>query len=91
VADIQPCQHKRRVIERRWHEPFARAPTSLSGPFFAGSFQNSGPPDTRPMSIALLETAIEGHLIISDNEKDTLAFVTDCFKHATDQPKGKLQ
>jgi hypothetical protein len=53
--------------------------------------QNSGPPDTLPMSIALLETAIEGHLIISANEKDTLAFVADCFKHATDQPKGKLQ
>jgi hypothetical protein len=42
------------------------------------------------MSIALLEIAIEGHLIITDNEKDTLAFVTDCFKHAIGQPKGKL-
>src|SRR5437764_5497551 len=35
--------------------------------------QNASPADAIPMTIALLEIAIEGHLVVTENEDDTLA------------------
>jgi hypothetical protein len=53
--------------------------------------QNSGPADAVPMTIALLEIAIEGHMIITDSEADTLEFVTEIFQRIVHKPTGRLQ
>jgi hypothetical protein len=53
--------------------------------------QNASPSDAIPMTIALLEIAIEGHLVISENEKDTLEFVTKIFQRVAHKPVGRLQ
>jgi hypothetical protein len=53
--------------------------------------QNSGPADAVPMSIALLEIAIEGHLVMTENDSDTLDFVTKTFQRVAHKPTGRLQ
>jgi hypothetical protein len=53
--------------------------------------QNSSPADAVPMSVALLEIAIEGHLVITENESDTLDFVTKTFQRIAHKPTGRLQ
>jgi hypothetical protein len=53
--------------------------------------QNSSPADAVPMTIALLEIAIEGHLVITENESATLNFVTKTFHRTVHKPEGRLQ
>jgi metal-dependent amidase/aminoacylase/carboxypeptidase family protein len=51
----------------------------------------AGPADAVPVSVALLEIAIEGHLVMTENESDTLDFVTKTFQRVAHKPKGRLQ
>ena len=53
--------------------------------------QNSGPADAVPMTIALLEIAIEGHLVITENQSDTFGFVTKIFQRVAHKPTGRIQ
>jgi hypothetical protein len=53
--------------------------------------QNASPADAIPVTIALLEIAIEGHLVITDNENDTLEFVTKIFQRVAHKPVGRVQ
>jgi hypothetical protein len=76
---------------RRSGKAFARAPTRSSASYFRRIGQNSGPADAVPMSVALLEIAVEGHLVITENESDTLDFVTKTFQRVAHKPTGRLQ
>ena len=53
--------------------------------------QNASPADAVPMSVALLEIAIEGHLVITESDTDTLNFVTKTFQRVAHKPTGRLQ
>jgi hypothetical protein len=53
--------------------------------------QKGGPDDAVPMTIALLEIAIEGHLVMTENENDTLDFITKTFHRIVHKPSGRLQ
>jgi len=43
------------------------------------------------MTIALLEIAIEGHLVITENQSDTFGFVTKIFQRVAHKPTGRIQ
>ena len=53
--------------------------------------QNSGPADAMAMTIALLEVAIEGHLVMTENESDTRDFVTGTFRRVARRQRGPVQ
>jgi hypothetical protein len=53
--------------------------------------QNATAADAIPITIALLEIAIEGHLIVTENENDTLEFITNIFHRVAHKPVGRVQ
>jgi hypothetical protein len=53
--------------------------------------QNTTPADAMPMTVALLEIAIEGHLVITENEDDTLDLITKIFQRQAHKPVGRVQ
>ena len=53
--------------------------------------QNASPADATAVTIALLEIAIEGHLVITVNENDTQEFVTKIFQRVAHKPVGRMQ
>jgi hypothetical protein len=53
--------------------------------------QNASPTDAVPITLALLEVAIEGHLIVTENADATLDFVTRTFLRVVHKPSGTLQ
>jgi hypothetical protein len=53
--------------------------------------QNLSPADAMPVTVALLEIAIEGHLVITENENDTLDLITKIFQRLAHKPVGRVQ
>jgi hypothetical protein len=53
--------------------------------------QNASPADAIAVTIALLEIAIEGHLVVTENENDTLEFVTKIFQRVAHKPVDRVQ
>jgi hypothetical protein len=53
--------------------------------------ENITPADAMPVTVALLEIAIEGHLVITENENDTLDLITKIFQRIAHKPVGRLQ
>jgi hypothetical protein len=53
--------------------------------------QNLAPGDEMPVTVALLEIAIEGHLVITENENDTLDLITKIFQRMAHKPVGTVQ
>jgi hypothetical protein len=53
--------------------------------------QNRSPVDAMPMMIALLEIAIDRHLVITENPDDTLDFVNKTCQRLVHKPIGRMQ
>ncbi len=58
---------------------------------FPWIYENTTPADAMPVTVALLEIAIEGHLIITENENDTLELITKIFQRIAHKPVGRVQ
>ena len=53
--------------------------------------QNLSPADAMPVNVALLEIAIEGHLVITENESETLDLITKIFQRLAHKRVGRVQ
>jgi hypothetical protein len=53
--------------------------------------QNLSPADGMPVTVALLEIAIEGHLVIAENGSETLDLITMIFQRLAHKPAGRVQ
>jgi hypothetical protein len=53
--------------------------------------ENCTPADAMPMTIAFLEIAIEGHLVMSNDEAETLDLVTKLVRRMAHKPVGQVQ
>jgi hypothetical protein len=62
----------------------------LKQELFRWVLENSSPADAVPMNIALLEIAMGGHLVITENPKETFDFVTKIFQRVVHKPTGRI-
>ena len=73
------------------HPSVRRRADQLKQQLFRWIRQNCTSYDGAAVNIALLEIALEGHLVMSESEEDTRAFMNETLQRIVHKPSGSVQ